>query len=115
MKKLLRIYLLMGLLLSLIPFSAAQAQSSPAVIGFSPQSTTLGVDGEGQIAVVIQNVTGLYAFDITLRYDPSAIEVVDADASLAGVQVSQGTFLDGGMVVKNQVDSAAGVVSYVMT
>jgi hypothetical protein len=86
-----------------------------ATVGFSSQSTSLKTGSEGEIAVEIKNAEGLYAIDISLHYDPAAREIIDADPGQAGVQVSQGTILDAGMVVRNQVEAGTGTIFFVMT
>lgn len=69
---------------------------------------TLGVD------IVIENVTQLYGVELRLAFNPVQLKVVDADAEMAGVQITCGGFLSSDYVVENQVDNDTGTVTYVL-
>lgn len=115
MKKIDHILFTLVLLLAAAGVMPAAAQTPRAELSIIP--------GEGQtvkgeileVGVQIKNVTDLYGMDMTLNFDPAVVEVVDANPSLAGDQVSLGVFLEGGMAVINQADNAAGSVHFVMT
>ncbi len=115
MKTKLNIILLICLLMALFPFSQAFAQASPVAVGFEPKALNLTTGSDGEMAVSIQNVQGLYAFDITIKYDPAFVEIIDADPGAPGIQVNQGNFLEGGLAAINSVDSQSGVIRYAAT
>lgn len=99
---------------SVVP-TAVRAQTNPTVVGFTPQPLTLYLDAPSQVAVIIQDVQDLYAFDVTVQYDPNVLEVIDAAPGAPGIQISQGDFLDKGMTVINRVDEEAGMIQYAAT
>ncbi len=103
------------LLLALLPFASTHAQAPGAAVRFDPPAAVVELGAEQEIAVLIENVDDLYAFDMRIDYDPAAIAIVDADPGTVGVQISQGAFLDEGLTVLNQVDEGAGVISYATT
>lgn len=107
------IVLLIGLVL--IPNNLVFAQSSaPTEIGIF-QQYSVNPDTKIEVPVEIKNVTDLYAFDITLKFDPSILQVQDANTTQPGIQVALGKFLDGGLVLFNSVDNANGTIHFVMT
>lgn len=94
----------------------AYAQSEPPVaIAVAPASLELAPGQEGEIAVEARAARELYAFDVTLTFDPAAVTVVDSEPSRDGVQVGLGLFLDPGFVILNQADNQTGVVHVAMT
>lgn len=90
------------------------AQSVPRVL-INPQSDEIGVGQTLQVLVQIEAVQSLYGYDLSVMIDPQYFSVVDADPDLSGVQVDYGTFLDPGLVVRNQVDSETGLVQIVLS
>lgn len=114
--KIFRFVLLMSaILLALgMPLAHAAAQTA-AVVAVAPADFELGAGMTADLAIEVRDVQDLYGIDITVLFDPAVVEVVDANPSLAGDQVSLGVFLEGGMAVINQADNAAGSVHFVMT
>ncbi len=112
-------YLITSLLVCLAISAASStivlASAQTAALAFTPQEAVVALDSTSEIGVEIRNVDGLYAFDLSIHYDPAAVEVVDADPAAPGIQVLQGAFLEGGLVVKNEVDSERGTIDYIMT
>ena len=45
------------------------------------------------VEVRVNDVTDLYAVDVKVAFDPSVLEVVDADPAKPGIQVQDGGFL----------------------
>ena len=104
------------LLILAVAAPVAHAQSEPPVaIAVAPTSLELAPGQEGEIAIEARDARDLYAFDVTLTFDPAAVTVVDSDPSLDGVQVGLGLFLDPGFVIINQADHQTGVVHVAMT
>lgn len=115
MKKFITTLMIVFVLAALLPGSAARAQTGQAAIGFEPQAIQIGTTATSEVAINIQAVQDLYAYDLTLQYDPAYLEIVDADPATTGVQVSQGRFLEGGIVVRNAVDAGTGQINYATT
>jgi len=93
---------------------AAQT-GEPVVVRLGSAELRVAAGQTVDVALEVVDVEGLYAFDVTLTFDPDVVEVVDADPALPGVQVGQGTFLDSGFSVINAADNEAGIVQFVTT
>lgn len=103
------------LALSLMP-SPGQAQApNPVAVRVAPASSQVSAAQSVDVALEVVDVEELYGFDVTVTFDPQAVEVVDADPSQPGIQVGQGLFLDAGFAVINIADNAEGSVHFVMT
>lgn len=93
------------------------------VYGQSPDSAQVGVFVQPvvspgtvvEVPIEIRNVTGLYALDITMQFDPHVFSAQDADPSQPGIQMALGTFLDPGLVLYNTIDNETGIAHFVMT
>lgn len=82
---------------------------TPAQVNVTCQQTTT-------VDIRINNVTNLFGADIRVSYDPSIVEVVDANPAAPGVQVQSGDRPDvsggQGLVQINTVDPATGTINY---
>ncbi|MFN8473141.1 MAG: LysM peptidoglycan-binding domain-containing protein [Anaerolineae bacterium] len=93
------------------PAAGGAAAAAAAVVLVDPASANITVGGNGNFAVKVQNVTDMYGADITLTFDPSVVEVQDADAAAAGTQVALGDcFPTGSQVVRNEANNAQGTI-----
>ncbi len=97
---------------SLAPAALAQ---SGAIVRIAPPQAQVQVGQTADVVVEIEAVEGLYGMDIALEFDPAAVEVLDADPLLDGIQVGMGTFLDPGFVLRNEADNTLGRVRFAMT
>lgn len=113
MKQLFFSILMMLIVISSL-FEPVQAQTPP-VISIQPEQMQVGVGQEMEVAVAINGASGIYGFEIYLKFDPAAVEIVDADSNIAGVQVSLGTFLEPGLLVLNDADLTTGVIKFAMS
>lgn len=91
----------------------ARAQAGVQV-GVLEQLTTVP-DTVVEVPIQVVEVTGLYAVDIELSFDPSVVTAEDADPANPGVQLGIGNFLDAGLVLYNEVDNQQGIARFVMT
>jgi LysM repeat protein len=57
-------------------------------------------------------VTDLYGAEVHLTFDPTLLEVVDADTDTPGVQIRPGTFPNPYFLAQNAVDQAAGKIHF---
>jgi hypothetical protein len=103
------------LLAALILLPASALAQAPVTVRVAPATLTLAVGAASDVAVEVVDVEGLYGFDVQLSFDPTVVEVVDADPDKAGVQVSLGRMLDSGMAVRDSADNEAGTIHYAMT
>jgi len=95
------------------PFqSLAQPQTN---LTLSPQTLQMKVGEEATVALSIQGASTLYGIEVHLRFDPSALEVVDADPDREGIQIEPGTLPIPDFVVQNVADNQAGTIDYAST
>jgi len=103
---------ILSFLLTIAPAALAHAQEGGTVVRLEPGQAQLGVNQSMPIQVVVENAANLAAVDILLTFDPALLEVVDADAEEAGIQVELGSFLEVSSVLTNTVDQAAGHIRF---
>lgn len=105
------------LLLSLLRGGRAGLAQSPAgvTVRVTPPRSQVAIDQTLDLAVEVLDVVDLYAIDVLVSFDPNALEVIDQDPELDGVQVSLGTLLEPGFVVLNLVDNSLGRLRLAMT
>ncbi len=93
---------------------AQPAAANTAQLRVSPQAIQVG-GAETLVEVTLDGVSGLYGLDIRLEFDPTLLEVIDADGGKDGVQVSPGQIPSPDFTVRNEADNAAGGVWYAAT
>lgn len=83
---------------------------SPASVQISPGETTT-------VDIRIENIGDLFGAAVRLSFDPTVLEVQDADGGRAGVQIEPGTFPNpaNGFVAQNSADNTTGEINYAMT
>jgi peptidoglycan hydrolase-like protein with peptidoglycan-binding domain len=104
---------LAGLIAGLNPaVSVAQSASQTATLSLSPASRSIAVGDEFSVEIILD--TGGNAVDGVdihyLNYKPQYLEVQDADAGLAGVQIKPGSLFPSTMT--NKVDTVAGKIDF---
>jgi hypothetical protein len=105
--------LLVFLSLGLVLYSAAA--QTPVLLRVIPAEAQVVAGQTVDVAVEVVDVEDLYAFDVALTFDPSVVEVVDADPNVPGIQIALGTFLDPGFSIINEADNVAGTAHLAMT
>lgn len=99
--------------------SAATQEPTPMLAQALLESEATAVKaGEPTVVVIVMaDVVNLYGVEFHLRYDPKLVEIVDADASLPGIQITPGpAFAAGkGFVALNQVDTAEDTINLAAT
>ena len=106
--------LLGAILLVSLPASRGFAQST--IILIQPSSSDVDVDDTITVDVRIEDVTDLYGVDVRLSFDPTLLEVQDADGNPTnGVQIQGGSFPAPNFVVKNEADNSAGTIWYAVS
>jgi hypothetical protein len=108
--------------LTLSPATASPVSAADPLVAVDPASAEVALAGTVDVDVVISGVSdppGLYAAAVHLSFDPSILEVVDADPGRAGIQIYTGTFpcpSQGSCVVQTNVaDNAGGTIDYDVT
>jgi hypothetical protein len=87
------------------PLSIARAQAQAAV-SINPSSATLDVGQSATLEVRITDVADLYAYDITLHYDPSILEITS---------IENGSLLKGGFTAAQVLDKTTGTAQIAFT
>lgn len=81
-------------------YSAAQATP---MVSCRLSSASVGVGGPFELFLEVQNVQNFYGYELSLLYDPSLVELVDADPDREGVNAQLGDFLQPDFLVLNEI------------
>ena len=95
--------------------SPAAASQAGTVVRVAPISGQIGVGSTTTIEIRVDNVSGLAAADVELRFNPSVLQVQDADPNREGIQIQPGNFPAPDFVAMNTADNAAGIIRYALT
>lgn len=103
MKRFIGCGFLLVLILTCLGFPTPAASQTGAVVRASPSGVSLTAGETAQIAIRVENVAELWAFDLEVRFNPSQVTVT---------AVSLGPFLQQGFGFNN-VDVVNGIIQYV--
>jgi hypothetical protein len=108
---------LLALMLLTLGLSDRSQAQAPALLLLRPEDVTLVAGESAEVVIWIENVAGLYGAEVHLRFDPTILQVQDADAETTGVQISPGPLIDPGQgfVAANKVDNESGEIIYAIT
>jgi hypothetical protein len=82
-------------------------------VTIQPASNTYKVGDTFTVEVWVEEVTDLYGADIRLQFNPAAFQVVDANPSQPGVQITVlSDLLKPGFVIHHEADNQAGTIWY---
>lgn len=85
-------------------------------LSFDPSKTVFDSCGTAaQTVLNIASVSNLVGIEFKLTYDPKVVQVVDANSSKAGVQISNNGAFAGGFEVRNEVDTVKGEIFFAAT
>jgi len=81
------------------------------------ESTIVKGSEPTRVDVVLSDIVNLYGVEIHLAYDPSLVEIVDADPDMPGVQITPGRDFGGGtgFIALNRVDITEGTIDFAAT
>lgn len=83
------------------------------IVRLDPTNAVVGVGSTVSVDIRVENVTDLYLADIVLHFNPAALEVLDADPGIVGVQIQPGTFLGtNASIESNSVDNDTGEIEF---
>lgn len=112
LKKLVVLVVLMMLVVMQIP---VRAQNTARLI-IVPASGSYSKGDLVDVEVRVEDVVDLYGADIQLNFDTAHFEVVDANPSLPGVQITpRSDFMKPDIVVRRIADNTTGVIWYAAT
>ncbi|TEU10433.1 MAG: hypothetical protein E3J21_26430 [Anaerolineales bacterium] len=106
--------LLLVVLLLSGPLTGTGSAQEGATVRLEPLPGQEGADAV-TVAIHIENATRLYGAEVHLAFDPTRLEVQDADPDTEGVQIQVGDFPSPDFVVQNQADNARGTIDYAAT
>lgn len=93
----------------------AYSQQSSGLVKPQPEVFEVGMGQVERLAIVLENASDVYGIDIRAKFDPSMVEIADADPQKDGVQMIAGNFPKPDFLVRNQADNSAGSLMYVIT
>lgn len=98
--------------LGVFAFLALPALAHAATLAVSPATQTATVGSTLTVNIVVDTAgQSAYGVDVnSLHYDPTALQVQDADAVTAGVQISAGTLMPN--TTYNTVDTTNGLIKF---
>lgn len=95
------------------------AVQGSTIVLLDPSDALVAVGETVVVDIQIQDAENLFGADVRLEYDPSIVEVVDANTLVPGTQISSGDFPDisggKGFVAQNRVNADEGTIGYAMT
>lgn len=99
--------------------------ASPAGVGRAAGETKVRCEPETAVGsstqlltvdIYVENVTELYAADVRLSFDPTMVQVYDADPLASGIQILiLDEFISPDFVVRKNADNVAGTIWYAAT
>jgi len=89
-----------------------EAVLEAGLLWIEPPYAPLPVGDTVTVDVLVGDVSDLYGAALEISFDPTLLEVVDADAAEPGIQIGEGDCPVPDFVVQNTVDNAAGVINY---
>jgi hypothetical protein len=92
-----------------------QKYAGGAMLRTDPVDGELTLGGETTVDIMAENISGLYAAQMALQFDPALVEVVDAESGTTGTQVTPGSCPPADFVAANSVDNETGIISYAAT
>jgi len=97
-----RIWLAAIILLASLSGAPVLAQGT-ATVRVDPSTSSVQVNSSATLAIKVDNIANLTAFEIHLSFDPAVLEVAS---------VSNGGFVAADFTVQNTFDNAAGTIDY---
>jgi hypothetical protein len=90
--------------------------SDQPLVWVSPPLQTAQPGGSsGQVEIRLSNFDDVYDMDLLLSYNKDLLTIIDANSSLAGIQVIPGTCPKPDLVLLNRVDTVNGTIEYQVT
>lgn len=96
-----------------LPLTSALAANTAAQL--TPATQTIDVGQTTTVSLYVQDVETLYGYQAAVGFDAAVLEVIDANASVAGIQVALGSFLAADFVQQNSADNSLGAILCVVS
>lgn len=115
-------HLIPGLILSLallITFVLYQqisaATSGNPLLWVNPATPNLAIGETVTVTIQLDQATDVFALEMAMTYDPSVIQIVDADPGTNGIQVTLGDCPAPDFVIQNMASNITGTLDYAVT
>jgi len=82
------------------------------ILTLDPVISTLSISDTVTVEVRLEQVTDTRSIQLELNFDPTEVEVVDADGGRAGIQIEPGSCPQSDIVLINEADNSTGVIRY---
>jgi hypothetical protein len=94
---------------------AGISHDGEALVCTDPVRLEVGAGQIGKLKIMLVNAKAVYGIDLQATFDPTVVEVVDADSKHKGIQMMSGVFLKPDFSVLNTADNKTGRLRYVVT
>lgn len=100
-----------------MPAYAVTAQEEPpTIVSIQPEVITVERYAEFTVEVWVEDVVDLYGADIQLTFPDGYLEVLDANPSLPGVQITvRYDLLQPSIILRREADNQAGTIWFAAT
>ncbi|MEZ4866808.1 MAG: cohesin domain-containing protein [Caldilineaceae bacterium] len=92
------------MLLALIASQAASAQSATPLLSCRLNATTAPVGAQLELVLEIAQVQDFYGYELTLKYDPNLVEILDGDPNRDQVNAQLGDFVSQDFLQLNEIN-----------
>ena len=82
---------------------------------FVPSSLELDAGETVTVALMVFGVQDMFGYQLRMTFDPTVLEIADADPTQPGINVAPGDFIQPVYMPVNECDNAAGTVTVVAT
>ena len=91
-------------------------EPTPSVALLSAESAQSNAgNGLAGIDLQLAYAQGVYGADLSLTFDPTIVQVIDADETTDGIQIAAGSCPAQGLTILNEVDNTNGTIRYALT
>jgi hypothetical protein len=103
------------ILLLPLRFPAGISQVGEALLRTDPVRLEIGAGQVETLQILLVNAEAVYGIDFQAVFNPAVVQVVDANAAQAGLQMKAGGFPKPDFTVVNTADNINGTLRYVVT
>jgi hypothetical protein len=98
-----------------IPIVSGAHAPLVATLYLDPAAAPVPAGGSTPVEIRIDGVSDLYGLQLQISFDPTLVEVVDADSNTAGTQITPGACPAADFIVANDAANGSGLITYAVT
>ena len=102
-------------ILIIVTFVGKAFAVAGALLWLNPANASVNPGDSIQIVIQLDEISDVYGLEISLSFDPSVLEVIDADPGEEGVQIAEGSCPYPDFVQANTADNSTGTLDYVIS